>query len=828
MDVTNIAPRKIFRAKKTLRASDRKQWEALHRRRSHSGNGEAFKESDNQENHLQDMDAECIDGSKPDKHYILSHVKSELPKSELSQSSIYCKNDVKAELKALSDTCVAEKPVENTSLKNQEDIQSNGHLVCYQQREHQNIGLLRKALNAPSKAADQNVIATNGSAIRISSYVLTEDFSKTSKTYSTKIPELLNRKNYVKSISLDKKWDIEPVLRIIDVEDLKFVSSDPNDKTSNLKKIKYSIGPIFKKMSNEAPENMCNVQLSAPRVAININNKVEENVQNGSQDSCVSKCLNVEEQSEIDASKFLTDCQEGIECSPIILKEVKSSVLRKRTHSRDEERSNNKRVKTLEGDKREHFNLSSKNQSTDTTKKMSLDEIQKMLHQKMVTELSDGLDNKLEELTKRIENIDCRQKHEKLAKSILTRIKRLERKVKAALQTVDAVSLKKKAEESPSALFSQHSEMQPVPQYAATAVILTNASEPGSLAKRMDSSAALVVVSDQSSQPLPYRKTPDSSNYELNLQIPERTSNSMPEDAKIEWNIPLPKDLDIVIPASTNYCDISTSAPRNEESPDYLTLEPDSKRKIADVKQGSKLPSSQMVIDLTEDDERCINNQSRKKESEIQTSVMTTDTRPSATQSDNGIDDDSLQMPLVSEAQPAKPQINVANIKPSQTLCVQILSIGGPTRGNNVMTENLKPAHPMMDQQSQHPQVSIKSVHPAPLSKIQTTSDLPPEADNTSPPQKPELNLAQVRKPKGIALSWNITDVKQICAPVHSYQLYAYHEDPNLNCPSQWKIIGEIKALPLPMACTLTQFELGSKYYLQLEQRTFMAFWPFL
>ncbi|GCB70889.1 hypothetical protein scyTo_0010876, partial [Scyliorhinus torazame] len=257
------------------------------------------------------------------------------------------------------------------------------------------------------------------------------------------------------------------------------------------------------------------------------------------------------------------------------------------------------------------------------------------------------------------------------------------------------------------------------------------------------------------------------------------TSNSMPGDAKIELNIPLPKDLDTVTPASTNYCDISTPAPRNEVSPDYLTLEPDNKREMVDIKQGSKLPSSQMVIDLTQD-ERCINNQSRKKESEIQTSVMTTDTRPSATQSDNGIDDDSVQMPLVSEAQPAKPQINVANIKPSQTLCVQILSIGGPMRGNNVMTENLKPADPMMDQQSQHPQVSVKSVQPAPLSKIQTTSDLPPEADNTSPPQKPELNLAQVRKPKGIALSWNITDVKQICAPVHSYQLYAYHEDPNL------------------------------------------------
>jgi hypothetical protein len=56
-------------------------------------------------------------------------------------------------------------------------------------------------------------------------------------------------------------------------------------------------------------------------------------------------------------------------------------------------------------------------------------------------------------------------------------------------------------------------------------------------------------------------------------------------------------------------------------------------------------------------------------------------------------------------------------------------------------------------------------------------------------------------------------DVKFLHATVVMYQIFAYQEGsapPNTNL---WKKVGDVKALPLPMACTLTQFQKGHKYH---------------
>ncbi|XP_068941852.1 activating transcription factor 7-interacting protein 2 isoform X2 [Petaurus breviceps papuanus] len=87
------------------------------------------------------------------------------------------------------------------------------------------------------------------------------------------------------------------------------------------------------------------------------------------------------------------------------------------------------------------------------------------------------------------------------------------------------------------------------------------------------------------------------------------------------------------------------------------------------------------------------------------------------------------------------------------------------------------------------------------------------------PPQKFELRLKRVLRPKGIALTWNTSHINPRCAPVESYLLYIYHDNNVNKNKTTWKKIGEIKALPLPMACSLSQFLSSGTYYFTLQAR---------
>ena len=70
----------------------------------------------------------------------------------------------------------------------------------------------------------------------------------------------------------------------------------------------------------------------------------------------------------------------------------------------------------------------------------------------------------------------------------------------------------------------------------------------------------------------------------------------------------------------------------------------------------------------------------------------------------------------------------------------------------------------------------------------------------------------------GIVLSWNMDLSQQDYAPVTSYQIFAYQETVGLlPAMSLWRKVGDVKALPLPMACTLTQFTKGNKYHFAIR-----------
>uniref|UniRef100_A0A4X2KTD5 Activating transcription factor 7-interacting protein Fn3 domain-containing protein n=2 Tax=Vombatus ursinus TaxID=29139 RepID=A0A4X2KTD5_VOMUR len=92
-------------------------------------------------------------------------------------------------------------------------------------------------------------------------------------------------------------------------------------------------------------------------------------------------------------------------------------------------------------------------------------------------------------------------------------------------------------------------------------------------------------------------------------------------------------------------------------------------------------------------------------------------------------------------------------------------------------------------------------------------------SNDSLPPQKFELRLKRVLKPKGIALTWNTSHVNPRCAPVESYHLYVCHHNTISKSKTTWKKIGEIKALPLPMACSLSQFLSSGTYYFTLQAK---------
>lgn len=129
---------------------------------------------------------------------------------------------------------------------------------------------------------------------------------------------------------------------------------------------------------------------------------------------------------------------------------------------------------------------------------------------------------------------------------------------------------------------------------------------------------------------------------------------------------------------------------------------------------------------------------------------------------------------------------------------------------------------------------SSTSLPPLPLAPS-PPARLPPEAAHTSPPQQPQLKLARVQSQNGIVLSWCVAETDRNCAAVDTYHLYAYHQDnqgaaasSGTSAQSLWKKIGEVKALPLPMACTLTQFVSGSTYYFAVRAKdVYGRFGPF-
>jgi len=98
--------------------------------------------------------------------------------------------------------------------------------------------------------------------------------------------------------------------------------------------------------------------------------------------------------------------------------------------------------------------------------------------------------------------------------------------------------------------------------------------------------------------------------------------------------------------------------------------------------------------------------------------------------------------------------------------------------------------------------------HPAPPPAAPDSQWAPPDAKVIPP--KPSLKCSLTDN--GISLNW--TASVEVChEAIAFFQLYSYQQTMSAPSSGLWKKIGNVKALPLPMACTLSQFQPGNKYY---------------
>ncbi|EEB10441.1 ubiquitin-protein ligase BRE1, putative [Pediculus humanus corporis] len=229
--------------------------------------------------------------------------------------------------------------------------------------------------------------------------------------------------------------------------------------------------------------------------------------------------------------------------------------------------------------------------------------------------------------------------------------------------------------------------------------------------------------------------------------------------------------------------------------------------------QSQQNNNNSKIIDLTEDDDRQV---PPFVDASGLVKVVNYPLRPQVPPNNNRytyiLPNSNITPTVVSAPQNRQVLLAASAVCPPQSNNRQIMSMPPLLfKGGTAQQQQPPPPpgyQPSVLNQSNHVIPAKLLKHPAPLPQQPTVTNS--KSNSKLLPPRPALKISRVQS--GIVLSWNMSLGPEHAA-ISSYQLYAYQEGSSPPATSLWKKVGDVKALPLPMACTLTQFTSGHKYH---------------
>ncbi|XP_053665380.1 activating transcription factor 7-interacting protein 1 [Anopheles marshallii] len=252
---------------------------------------------------------------------------------------------------------------------------------------------------------------------------------------------------------------------------------------------------------------------------------------------------------------------------------------------------------------------------------------------------------------------------------------------------------------------------------------------------------------------------------------------------------------------------------------------------LTEVKSNSSLATTvtanDSLIDLTDEDDITAG-----KEGGLRSSILVKRVKPSHSGSFTATPSNPANTPGMQIASNQfirlQPRINIVNGSEIASTVVSSTAAGDINQFNNAVVRaplnvnrNNNPLQPL-----RHPIYNsnlARSPAPSPDALRKRVvikpllAPLPPPGPQPSDPtwklSPPQPSICVNNVKAGIVISWTMPSLTDLHADIETYQIYAYQELSIPTSPEEWRHVGDVKALLLPMAVTLTQFQEGQRYY---------------